>query len=110
MTIPSRAADASTRAPDASSEIDARSVAFWRSSVSALVTARLMPALSLSSETCMKTTPMSATATSAIHARPRTSRSSTRASPMRIAARPRRGASGRAAAGRAGPERRRGAS
>ena len=38
----------------------ARSVAFWRSSVSRALTARPMPAFSLSSETCMKTMPMSA--------------------------------------------------
>ena len=74
--------------------MSSRRLEFWRSKVSAAVTARLMPALSLSSETCMKTMPMSATATSAIHARPRTRRSSTRASPTRMARVPRRSASG----------------
>ena len=62
--------------PSRARRSSSRRLEFWRSRVSAAVTARLMPALSLSSETCMKTMPMSATATSAIHARPRTRRSS----------------------------------
>ena len=86
-------------------------------SVSAAVTARLIPELSFSSETCRKTMPISAQATSAIHARPRSRRSSQRGVGQRRGrsssrrpggrggpARP----AGRPAADGAGPETRRG--
>ena len=68
-------------------------------------TARPMPAFSLSSETCMKTMPISATPMSAIHARPRMRRSSSGA--RRRAWRAARGAAPAAArrASRAGARR-----
>jgi hypothetical protein len=92
--MPSFAATPWMFSPESSLEMSARIDEFWRSRVSAAVTARLMPALSRSIETCMKTMPRSPIAMIAIHARPRTRRSSTRASPTRIAVLPRRSESG----------------
>jgi hypothetical protein len=51
---------------------------FWRSSVEVVSTARPMPELSLSSETCIATIPISARPTKQIHTRPRRRRSMTR--------------------------------
>ena len=60
--------------------MSASSAAFWRSSVAVVSTARPMPVFSLSSVTCMPTTPSSAAPSSQIHRRPRSARSSQRLS------------------------------
>ena len=84
---------------------------FWRSSVAVVSTAREMPELSLSSETCIATIPISATPTRQIHARPRRRRSMTRwsGSPRRRSKTPVTGGrgAGTARGRRAGPETRR---
>jgi hypothetical protein len=77
MTIPSAAAASRTRSVEDSFAISDSISAFWRSSVPAVVTAREMPAFSLSSDTCIATIPPSSRPISQIHARPR-SRPSTR--------------------------------
>ena len=99
--------------PRCISAIAACSVAFWRSSVSCVCTARLMPVFRRSSETCMATIPPSIRPISRMHARPRRRRSTTRWSGIRLSfskapVRP-RGIGRRPAPGRRdGPETRRG--
>ena len=51
---------------------------FWRSSVAVVSTAREMPELSFSIDTCIATIPISATPMKQIHTRPRRRRSMTR--------------------------------
>ncbi len=63
------------RSPELSCETSARSVALVRSSVAAVSTARPMPALSFSIETCIATIPIRPKATMTTHARLRTRRS-----------------------------------
>ena len=60
--------------------IDASRSAFWRSSVVVVSTAREMPELSLSSETCIATIPPSSAPSAQIQARLRSRRSTTRCS------------------------------
>ena len=57
MTMPRAPASDWMRSPELSRETSARSAAFLRSSVLVVSTARPMPALSFSIETCMKTMP-----------------------------------------------------
>ena len=109
-------AAARMRSPEARRAIAASIWEFWRSSVAVVSTARPMPELSLSSETCIATIPMSARPTRQIHARPRSSRSTTRwsgsarrrsRSPESVRTRPGAVTALGLATGRAGPETRR---
>ena len=111
--MPSSSASARTRSPDDMRAMPASRSAFWRSSVALVVTAREIPALSLSSETCMATIPPSSRPISQIHARPRRRPSTNRVSgSARMRSKtpvvPRRTAAPAAGAGRSGPETRRG--
>ncbi len=75
MTKPFTPAIDWMRPPSLSRETSPRSDAFVRSSVLTVSTARPMPALSFSIETCIATMPTSPTPTMTIHARLRTRRS-----------------------------------
>ncbi|HEV3229509.1 MAG TPA: hypothetical protein VGY97_08550 [Solirubrobacteraceae bacterium] len=77
-TNPSRRPAAWTRSLLDRRDTSARSAAFWRSSADVVWTARPIPVLSRSRETCMATIPISANPISAIHPRPRMRRSSSR--------------------------------
>src|ERR671917_232553 len=78
MSIPSASAPTWIRSVAESFAIDASRPAFWRSSVVVVSTAREIPELSLSSETCMVTIPSSASPSIQIHRRERSRRSTTR--------------------------------
>ena len=80
VTMPSSTAAVRTRSPEDRRAMSASMSAFWRSSVAEVVTAREMPELSLSSETCMATIPPSRTPISQIQTRPRSRPSTTRVS------------------------------
>ncbi len=75
MTKPLASASGTIRSPALNRETSLRSAELLRSSVLAVVTARPMPELSFSSETCIATMPMSPKAMTPIHTRPRTRRS-----------------------------------
>ena len=78
--MPSASAASRTRSLADSRAMSASRFAFWRSSVPIVVTAREMPVLSLSMDTCMATMPPSSRPTSQIHTRPRRRPSTTRCS------------------------------
>ena len=80
------------RSPELSREMSAFSVALERSSVATVSTARPMPELSLSIETCIATMPISPKPTMTTHARLRTTRSMERLPETCIAVSPTRSA------------------